>query len=138
MKNFILALTLLFIALSAYSQTILKAEKSNLDADLCFYKQVELKGYIYANLVGRCAWDPAMNGMTLSLIAVPENMMEDAHRIELGYIRDVKLVQNKSQQLQISIVSDNMKPDGDIFQENKVIYVRSVDPKKATFSVVRK
>jgi Tfp pilus assembly protein PilE len=136
MKNLMLALTLLFIALSAYSQSIVRAEKNSTDADLCFYQQVQLKGYVYANLIGRCAWDPAMNGMTLSLVAVPEDVMEEAHKIELGYIRNVKLVQNKSQQLQISIILDNMKESGEVFQENKVTYVRAVDSKKATFSVL--
>lgn len=138
MKNTIIALTLSLLAFSAFSQSIVKAEKSSEDADLCFYKQVQLKGYAFANIVGRCAWDPAMNGMSLSLVAVPEDMMEEAHRVELGYIRHVKLVQNKSQQLQITTVSDNMNENGDVFQETKVVYVRVVEPKKGTFSVVTK
>lgn len=138
MKKTILALALVTLSFASMAQTIVTAEKNNDDAALCFYKQVELKGYAFANLVGKCAWDPAMNGMNLSLVAVTEDPTEDAHRIELGYIRNVDLVQNKSGQLQISISQDNFDRNDNQISVKKVIYVRSVSPAKATFSVVTK
>ncbi len=138
MKKMMIAIALVTLSLSSFAQTIVKAEKTNQDADLCFYKQVELKGYAYANLVGKCAWDPAMNGLNLSLVAVTEDPTEDAQRIELGYIRHVDLVQNKSGQLQISISQDNLDRNDNLVSIKKVIYVRSVNPAKGTFSVVTK
>lgn len=137
MKKMI-AMALVTLSLSSFAQTIVKAEKTNQDADLCFYKQVELKGYAYANLIGKCAWDPAMNGLNLSLVAVTEDPTEDAQRIELGYIRNVDLVQNKSGQLQISISQDNFDRNDNPVSIKKVIYVRSVSPAAGTFSVITK
>lgn len=120
------------------AQTIVTAEKNGSDADLCFYKQVQIKGYAFANLVGRCAWDPAMNGMQLSLVAVPEDPTQEADKIDLAYIRNVSLVQNKDKQLQISVSADTMNEEGNILQKKNVIYVKSVDGRKGTFSIVTK
>jgi hypothetical protein len=76
-----------------------------------------------------------MNGMSLSLVAVPEDSTSDAHTLALDYIRDVKVVQNKSQQIQITVVQDFFDNDEKIVQKTRVIYVRAVNPKKAQFSV---
>lgn len=130
----LLSFVLTALAASAFSQEVVKATKTTEGQDICFYKQIQLKGYAYANIIGRCAWDPAMNGMNLSLVAQPEEPIE-ADLVELDYIRDVKLVENKSSQAQITVVQDSMKEDGTVFQIKKVIYVRSVDPKKGTFSI---
>ncbi|GEM_PF-4307765 len=138
MKKIIFTLMVLTLSLAASAQSVVTAEKNNQDAELCFYKQVAMKGYAYVNLVGKCAWDPAMNGLNLSLVAVSEDPTEDAQRIELGYIRNVDLVQNKSGQLQISISSDNFDSNDNTITVKQVIYVRSVNPAKGTFSVVTK
>ena len=125
------------ISISSFAQNIVTAEKNSEGADLCFHRQVQLKGYAYANIIGRCAWDPGMNGMNLTLVAVPEDPTEEAHTLTLDYIRDVKVVQNESQQLQITVVQDNFDANENIIQKKKVIYVRAVDPKKAQFSLKR-
>ena len=139
MKQLLIAGLLTLSTFSAFGQAIsLRADIDNQDADICFYKQVNIKSYIYANLVGRCAWDPAMNGMSLSLTAVGEDPSVDAHRIELANIRDVKLVQQKAGQLQISVISDTMNDEGAVLQKKSVIYVRSVDAKKGIFSINKK
>lgn len=130
----ILSIALTLISSLAFAQEVIKATKTSEGQDLCYFKQIQLKGYAYANLIGRCAWDPALNGMNLSLVAQPEEPVE-ADLIELDYIRDVKLVQTKSGQAQITVVQDSMKDDGTVFQIKKVIYVRSIDPKKGTFSI---
>ncbi len=135
MKKFIIAALLALASLTAFGQTVVQAEKTNEGADLCFHKQIQLKGYAYANVIGRCAWDPALNGMNLSIVAVTEDPTQDAHKIELDYIRDVKLVQNKSEQAQITVIQDTMNENGDVRQIKKVIYVRAIDAKKGTFSV---
>ena len=129
-----LTLALTILASAAFAQEVVTATKTTEGQEICFFKQVQLKGYAYANIIGRCAWDPALNGMSLSIVAQPEEPVE-ADLIELDYIRDVKLVQNKSQQVQITVVQDSMKEDGTVFQIKKVIYVKSVDPKKGTFSI---
>jgi hypothetical protein len=134
MKAFIATL-ILASSFSAFAQQIITAEKKSDGADICFYKQIQLKGYSYANLIGRCAWDPAMNGMELSLVAVPEDPNQEAHTLSLDNIRDVKLVQNKSLQLQATVIQDDMDADGNIKQKTKVIYVRAVDAEKGLFSV---
>jgi hypothetical protein len=134
MKQLLITFSFL-ISLSSFAQTIVTAEKKNEGADLCFHKQVQLKGYAFANIIGRCAWDPAMNGMYLTLVAVPEDPSEDAHTLTLENVRDVKVVQNMSQQLQITVVQDNFDANENIVQKTKVIYVRAVNPKKAQFSV---
>jgi hypothetical protein len=138
MKKTLLALALVTLSMTSMAQNVVTAEKNNQDAELCFYKQVSLKGYAYVNLVGKCAWDPAMNGLNLSMVAVSEDPTEDAQRIELGYIRNVDLVQNKSGQIQISISQDNFDRNDNPVSIKKVIYVRSVNPAKGTFSVVTK
>jgi hypothetical protein len=139
MRQLLIAGLMTLSTLTAYGQAVsVRAEKDGRDADICFYKQVNLKGYMYANLVGRCAWDPAMNGMYLSLTSVGEDPTQDAHRIELTNVRDVKLVQQKQGQLQISVLSDAMNEEGDILQKKSVIYVRSVDAKKGIFSINQK
>lgn len=135
MKKLILASLFALASLTAFGQTIVTAEKTTEGAELCFLKQVQIKGYAYANIIGRCAWDPALNGMSLSLVAQPEDPSMEAHKIELDYIRDVKVVQNKSLQAQITVVQDTMNENGDVRQIKKVIYVRSVDAAKGTFSV---
>jgi hypothetical protein len=134
MKKFLVTI-LLLMSYSSFSQSIITADKTNEDADLCFYKQVQLKGYAYANIIGRCAWDPAMNGMFLRLVAVPENPTEEAHALNLDNVREVRLVENKLGQIQISVVQDNFDSSGNVIQNKKVIYVRSLFPKKALFSV---
>jgi hypothetical protein len=139
MKQLLMAGLMTLCTLTAFGQAVsVRAEKDNRDADLCFYKQVNLKGYMYANLVGRCAWDPAMNGMFLSLTSVGEDPTQDAHKIELTNVRDVKLVQQKEGQLQISVLSDTMDDEGNILQKKSVIYVRSVDAKRGIFSINQK
>lgn len=135
MKTLILTLSLALSSFVAFGQTIVQAQKTNEGVDICFHKQINIKGYAFANLLGRCAWDPALNGMYLSLIAVSENPTEEADRIDLANIRDVKLVQNKSEQAQITVIQDTMDADGNVKQVTKVIYVRSVDADKGTFSV---
>lgn len=138
MKKLTLALCLALASISAFAQTIVTAEKTNEDVELCFHKQVQIKGYAFANIVGKCAWDPAMNGMVLTLVAVSEDPTAEADKIDLGYIRNVTVVQNKNAQAQISIVQDDMDEEGNVIQKKRVIYVRSVDAKKGTFSVVTK
>jgi hypothetical protein len=134
MKQFFITLGFL-ISFSSFAQNIVTAEKNNEGADLCFHKQVQLEGYAYANIIGRCAWDPAMNGMYLTVVAVPEDPTQDAHTLALDNVRDVKVVQNKSQQLQITVVQDNFDSNENVVQKIKVIYVRTVNPKKAQFSI---
>lgn len=136
----LLATVLLFaFSMTAMAQSVVTAEKAdNKDAALCFYKQVKLKGYLYANLIGHCAWDPAMNGLSLSLVAVSEDPMEEAQKIELDYISNVNLVENKSGQLQISVSQDSLDSEDNRKSVKKVIYVKSVSPAKGTFSIAIK
>ncbi len=123
------------LSLSSFAQNIVTAEKNNEGSDICFHKQVQMNGYVYANILGRCAWDPAMNGMQLSLVAVTDDPTEDAHSLSLDNVRTVKSITNKAGQVQITVVQDTFGSDDNIIQKTKVIYVRSVNPKKAQFSV---
>lgn len=106
--------TLLPLSTSIFAPKFITAEKNNLNADLCFYKQIKIQGYLYANLVGRCALDIAMNGMQLSVTAVLEAPKQDAHIVQLGIVRDVNTVSNKAEQLQLSATEDVIDSNGHI------------------------
>jgi len=134
MKNLLVCIALSFSSVS-FAQQLVTAEKNSEGADLCYLKQIQLKGYAYANIIGRCAWDPAMNGMSLTLVAVPEDPTKEADTVSLDYVRDVKLVQNKEKQLQVTVVQDTFDAKDNVIQKTKVIYVRSVNPEKALFSI---
>jgi hypothetical protein len=134
MKTLLVCIALTLSSLS-FAQQLVTAEKNNEGADLCYLKQIQLKGYAFANNIGRCAWDPAMNGMSLTLVAVPEDPTKDADTISLDYVRNVKLVQNKEKQLQVTFVQDTFDAKDNVIQKTKVIYVCSVHPEKALFSI---
>ena len=93
------ALSLLFLtctlALPAQAQNVIQAEKTMEGVDLCYFKQLQLTGYAYANLIGRCAWDPALNGMQLTLVAMPEDPTQEGQKVEISNVRDVILAQSK-------------------------------------------
>jgi hypothetical protein len=131
----VLILAPLFLSLSAQAQNIVTATKTQEDLDLCYFKQLPLKGYAYANLIGRCAWDPAMNGMRLTLVAMPEDPNEDGQKIELDYIRDVVRAQSKGNGIEFSVVQDSMDAEGKVFQLKKTSHVRALNPKKGTFRI---
>ncbi len=126
------------LALPAQAQNVIQAEKTMEGVDLCYFKQLQLTGYAYANLIGRCAWDPAMNGMQLTLVAMPEDPMQDGQKIELDNVRDVVRAQSNGNTIQYSVVQDTMDAEGNITQLRKTITVRSVDPKKGTFRITPK
>jgi hypothetical protein len=134
MKNLLVCIALSFSSVS-FAQQLVTAEKNSEGADLCYLKQIQLKGYAYANIIGRCAWDPAMNGMNLTLVAVPEDPTKEADTVSLDNVRDVRLVQNKEKQLQVTVVQDTFDAKDNVIQKTKVIYVRSVNPEKALFSI---
>lgn len=139
MRNSLIVLVLFSsISISSFAQSVVTATKTTEYADLCFFKQVQMKGYAYANIIGRCAWDPALNGMSLSLVAQPEDPSQEASRIDLAYVRDVKIVQNKSQQIQMTVAIDDMNENGDVITKTKVVYVRSTNVDLRTFSLVIK
>jgi len=138
MKTAILTLSALFLCLNAQAQKIVTATKTQDDLDLCYMKQLSLKGYAYANLIGRCAWDPAMNGMQLTLVAMPEDPMQDGQKIELDYVRDVVRAQSKGNVIQFSVVQDTLDAAGKVVTLGKTITVRSLDPKKGTFRITPK
>ncbi len=139
MKNiFLLTVISMIASFSALAQTVVTAEKTEQDVDLCYYKQVKIGNYAFANLIGRCAWDPALNGMNLSLVSVSEDPMQPAHKIDLENVRAVSLVQQNEGQLQITVKVDDMDQDGNVSQKQKVIYVRSIDMEKGTFSKTTK
>jgi hypothetical protein len=131
----ILILAPLFLSLSAQAQNIVTATKTQEGLDLCYFKQLPLKGYAYANLIGRCAWDPAMNGMQLTLVAMPEDPNEDGQKIELDYVRSVVRAQSKGNLIQFSVVQDSMDAEGKVVQLGKTTYIRALNPKKGTFRI---
>ena len=134
MKTLLVCIALTLSSIS-FAQQLVTAEKNNEGSDLCYFKQIQLKGYAYANIIGRCAWDPAMNGMSLLLVAVPEDPTKDAETVSLDNVRSVRLVQNKEKQLQVTVVQDTFDAKDNVIQKTKVIYVRSVNPEKALFSI---
>jgi hypothetical protein len=135
MKASLFLIATLFLSLATHAQTIVTATKTQDDLDLCYMKQLSIQGYAYANLIGRCAWDPAMNGMQLTLVAMPEDPMQSGHKIELDNVRDVVRAQSNGKAIQFSVVQDTMDAEGNITQLGKTITVRSIDPKKGTFRV---
>jgi hypothetical protein len=130
-----LFITAFLLSFTANAQNIVTATKTQDDLDLCFMKQLPLKGYAYANLIGRCAWDPAMNGMQLTLVAMPEDPMAEGQKIEIDNIRDVARAQSNGSVIELSMVQDTMDAEGNVFQIRKSISIRSLDPKKGTFRI---
>jgi hypothetical protein len=138
MKTVILTLSALFLSLNVQAQNIVTATKTQDDLDLCYMKQLPLKGYAYANLIGRCAWDPAMNGMQLTLVAMPEDPMQDGQKIELDYVRNVVRAGSKGNVVQLSVVQDTMDAEGKVVTLGKTITIQSLSPKKGTFRITPK
>ena len=133
MKHLILA-SLLF-SLTTQAQNVVTATKTQEGLDLCYFKQLQLKGYAYANLIGRCAWDPAMNGMQLTLIAMPEDPTEDGQKIELDTVRDVARVQTRGNKVEVTLVQDTLDAEGSVIQKRKLLEIRSLNPKTGTFRI---
>jgi hypothetical protein len=124
MKNLLVAM-LVTTSITSFAQST-RAQKNNEDANLCYFQQVKFKGYAYANLVGRCDWDPAMNGMYLSLTVVSEDPMQDSQKIEIGNILNVLSVKENLGQLQILTASHDMNENGEIIQIKKDVKVINV------------
>jgi hypothetical protein len=135
MNPVVLILTALTFSQNVFAQNIVTATKTQDDLDLCYLQQLPLKGYAYANLVGRCAWDPAMNGMQLTLVAMPEDPTADGQKIELDYVRNVVRAQSKGSVIQFSVVQDTMDAEGKVSQLGRTITVRSLNPKKGSFQI---
>ncbi len=136
MKTLILASFLL--SLTSQAQNIVTATKTQDGIDLCYFKQLQIKGYAYANLIGRCAWDPAMNGMLLTLVAMPEDPTADGQKIELDHVRDVVRARSNGNRIEFSVVQDTMDAEGSVTQLTKTLIVRSLNPKKGTFRITPK
>ncbi len=130
-----LVITALLLSFTANAQTIVTATKTQDDLDLCFLKQLPLKGYAYANLIGKCAWDPAMNGMLLTLVAMPEDPMAEGQKIEIDNIRDVVHARSNGNVIELSMAQDTMDAEGNVSQIRNSVSVRSLDPKKGTFRI---
>lgn len=79
-----------------------------------------------------------MNGMTLTLVAQPSDPMLEAHRLDLGEVLSVKLVDNKLKQLKVTVVAHDMNENGEIIPKNKLISVQSINVSKATFNLTIK
>jgi hypothetical protein len=135
----VLCFLLLGISQKAYSE-IKIAYKDTTYQSLCFHANVlNLKGFAQAMIVGNC-FDVAVNGMSLSLVAMknPSDPEEAAVRVELGQARNISIVENKEEQIQISIEKETYDQEGNFLIEKKVIYVRTVDADDLSFSVVEK
>lgn len=84
MKKLIMLIFFILMATSAFSETV-KGEKNDRFADICDFKVVgDVEGFALVNVVGRCAWDPALNGEYLSLTFVGQDPMESATEVDLG------------------------------------------------------
>ncbi len=128
----LLSLCVLIFSLSAFaqfSQDIVIGSKAK-NADLCDLKTTSgLTGSAYINVVGRCAWDPAMNGMYLTLTVVSENPMEDSFEVDLGVnVRAVKRVTALNKSIKIEVIQDTFNAKEEIVQVKKTI---TVVPQKA-------
>ena len=138
-KTVLIAIAMLALSLSALAQTIVKAERDSTYADVCYQRNIQLPGYAYANLIGLCSWDPAINGLQLFLIAIPMDPTEEAYKIELAnnilFITEVKTIK---EQLVISYTEDYITASGGFGRRNGDIYARSVNMKEGTFSVLKK
>jgi hypothetical protein len=126
-------MAVLMCAPFASATEVLTAEKSNEGVDLCYYKQLSLAGYAFANLIGRCAWDPAQNGMQLSLVSVSEDPTQDGQRIEIDNVRAVLGAKSVGGCVEIRVLQDSQDIQGRNFQIQKTLSVRPLDQKKGTF-----
>ncbi len=134
MKSLIaLALILSSLAGNSFAKTV-TATNTETDDDLCFLKQTELKNYPVVNVVGRCSYDVALNGMQLKLVATndPSNF---AKMLDLGTVRDVTSVRKIGDTLQINITQDSFNANGDDIILKKMITVRSLNVARGTFDV---
>jgi hypothetical protein len=128
----LLSLCVLIFSLSAFaqfSQDIVIGSKAK-DVGLCDLKSTSgLEGSAYVNVVGRCAWDPAMNGMNLTLTVVSEDPMEDSYEVDLGvYVRAIKKVTASKNSIKVEIIQDTFNAKEEIIQVKKTI---TVVPQKA-------
>ena len=126
------SLCVLIFSLSAFaqfSQDIVIGSKAK-DAELCDFKSTSgLTGSAYVNVVGRCAWDPAMNGMNVTLTVVSENPMEDSYEVDLGvYVRSIKKVTALRNSIKVEVVQDTFNAREEIVQVTKTV---TVVPQKA-------
>jgi hypothetical protein len=76
-----------------------------------------------------------MNGMQLTLVAMPEDPTADGQKIELDYVRNVVRASSKGNVIQFSIVQDSMDKDGNIVQIGRTLRVKSLNAKKGTFEI---
>lgn len=141
MKTF-LAASLLALSFASQAE-IIRGTKDAKFADLCLLKQTSgLAGAAYINVTGRCAFDPAMNGMVLTVTVVSEDPTADTYEVQLNeYLRDVKKVSVKGAQIVIEAIQDTFNDNGDIIQAKKLISVTPIVKNKqfsGSFNVTSK
>jgi len=134
MNKILLVFCVALLSMGVSAQAIIRAARATDGIDLCFHKQVQMKNYAYANIIGKCAWDPAMNGMNLTLVAVSEDRSKESHRLNLDNIRDVVKVENQGKAAQITVIQDTFDANDNVIQIIKVITVKSIN-KFGTFSI---
>ena len=131
MKSLFTAFVLIFSlsAFAQFSQDIIIGKKAT-NPSLCDYKSTSgLDGAAFIHVVGNCVWDPAMNGMLLTLTVVSEDPMVDAFEVDLGvYVRTIKKISASKNAIKIEVLQDTFNAKEEVIQIKKTI---TVVPQKA-------